>query len=283
MRKKTSILVTVLSIFILAGFTVVQDPPTARITNGILTANLYLPDAENGYYRGMRFDWSGVVNSLDYKGHHYFGVWNPHYSPTLHDAITGPVEVFEPLGYDTAKPGESFVKIGVGLLQKQSDSAYVFSRNYKILSHGNWKVKRKKDHVQFLHTLKDETGYGYTYAKTVRLTKGKPEMVLAHQLTNTGTKTIETTVYNHNFFVIDQEPTNENIVTSFPFKVKAEGKGFGTLILAEDNSLRFTRALRKGENVYTPAIGGYGTSENDYKIEISNLKSGASVNITSAD
>ena len=31
--------------------------PEATITNGLVTARLYLPDPVNGYYRATRFDW----------------------------------------------------------------------------------------------------------------------------------------------------------------------------------------------------------------------------------
>jgi hypothetical protein len=44
------------------------DFPEARISSGTLDAKLYLPDAEKGYYRGTRFDWSGVIYSLRYRG-----------------------------------------------------------------------------------------------------------------------------------------------------------------------------------------------------------------------
>src|SRR5437016_7325925 len=89
--------------------------PEAQITNGQIKAKLYLPDAEKGYYRATRFDWSGVIASLEYKGHNYFGVWFPKYDPKLHDSITGPVEEFRTgdtgLGYADAKPGGTFIRI----------------------------------------------------------------------------------------------------------------------------------------------------------------------------
>ncbi len=116
--------------------------PKAAISNGAVNAVLYLPDAKNGYYRGSRFDWSGVVGCLAYKGHTYFGVWFPHYDPLLHDAITGPVEEFRSsngdsaLNYDQAKPGEPFVKIGVGVLRKIDDSPYKFTAAYPLIDGG---------------------------------------------------------------------------------------------------------------------------------------------------
>src|SRR5277367_2879104 len=98
------------------------NPPQAAISNGILHAKLYLPDAVNGYYRATRFDWSGVIASLDFQGHSYFGVWFPRYDPLLHDAITGPVEEYRTgdsaLGYADAAAGGTFIRIGVGVLRK---------------------------------------------------------------------------------------------------------------------------------------------------------------------
>ncbi len=35
----------------------------------------HLPDAENGMYRATRFDWSGVIGSVKYKGHEYLGIY----------------------------------------------------------------------------------------------------------------------------------------------------------------------------------------------------------------
>src|SRR5580692_6360648 len=100
--------------------------PKASISNGPVQAVLYLPDAKNGYYRASRFDWSGIIPCLSYKGHTYFGVWFSHYDPMVADAITGPVEEFRStdgaLDYGQAKPGGLFVKIGVGVLRKADDS-----------------------------------------------------------------------------------------------------------------------------------------------------------------
>ncbi|MBK6817240.1 MAG: hypothetical protein IPG82_17720 [Saprospiraceae bacterium] len=70
--------------------------PQTTITNKIINARLYLPNTETGYYRGSRFDWAGVIPSLEWNGHQYFGQWFETYEPTLHDAIMGPVEAFAP-------------------------------------------------------------------------------------------------------------------------------------------------------------------------------------------
>jgi len=42
------------------------SPPEAQISDGPLRARLSLPDASAGFYRGTRFDWSGIIRSLEY-------------------------------------------------------------------------------------------------------------------------------------------------------------------------------------------------------------------------
>lgn len=254
--------------------------PKAELDNGQLEVMLYLPDTDQGYYRATRFDWSGVIGSLTYKGHQYFDPWLEQHDPTVHEAISGPVEAFVPIGYEEAKPNDEFLTIGVGMLRKPDDKPYRFATTYEIVNPGEWKVNQKKDRVEFVQTLNSEDGYAYEYTKTVKLVKGQPKMVLEHSLKNTGKKTIETSVYNHNFFVIDQEPTGPNIVTRFPYAIEAEGRGFGELIAAENQELIFARTIQKGEHVFTQGIEGFGPTAEDYNIRIENKNSGAGVHIT---
>jgi hypothetical protein len=265
--------------FIISAFTFVDFPQT-DISNGIIEAKLYLPDSTSGYYRGVRFDWSGQVASLDYKGHSYFGQWNSTYDPKLHDAIMGPVEEFVALDFDQAKAGETFVKIGVGTLVKPDDKKYSFATNYQIKDGGKWTVDKKKDQVTYMHVLNDAAGYGYVYKKTLKLKKGKPELTLEHSLKNTGSKAIATSTYNHNFFMIDKEPTNENIRIVFPFDVSGEGAGFGTIINAKDKTLSYSRPVVKGDQVFSSGLKGFGTTAKDYDIRIENTRTSAGVRIT---
>ncbi|GAB4022834.1 hypothetical protein [Spirosoma koreense] len=256
------------------------DVPQAEITNGLVRAQLYLPDGVNGYYRGTRFDWSGVVASLDYNGHSYHGQWFDTYNPTTHDAIIGPVEEFGPLGYAEAQPGESFVKIGVGRLTKTDAKVYNSFRLYTIADAGKWTVKTKADQAQFRHTLTDQH-YGYDYQKALKLAKGKPELIITHSLKNTGDRTLETTVYDHNFFVIDQQPTGPGYAVTLPTDdLSAEGgKGVGEIVKLQANQLVYLRDLQKREQAYFPDLtAGKPVA---YKLTVENTKTGAGVNVTS--
>jgi len=254
--------------------------PQSKISNGSIEANLYLPDAKNGFYRGTRFDWAGVISSLKYKDHEYFGEWYQQHDPKRHDAITGPVEAFDPIDYTTAAPGEKFLKIGIGILRKVKNEPYGFSKPFEILNAGKWKVKTKSDRVEFIHTLKDDSGYSYIYKKTVRLAEGKAQMILEHSLKNTGQKGISTSVFNHNFFVIDNQTTGPDFLVSMPFKISSE-PAKKSLMNFVDNKMKYTRDLKKGESTMEYPKGFTGKNVEDYDFRIENQKTGAAVRITS--
>jgi hypothetical protein len=175
---------------LIAGALCAAEFPQAEISNGPIRASLYLPDPERGYYRGTRFEWSGMIRSLQYQGHEYFGVWFERHDPKIHDAITGPVEEFRTndagLGYDEAKTGGTFIRIGVGVVRKPDEPRYRTFNTYDIVNPGRWRVRTARDRVEFAHELSDPSGYGYVYRKVVRLVKNKPEMVIEHALKNTG-------------------------------------------------------------------------------------------------
>ncbi|PSR53181.1 hypothetical protein AHMF7605_06375 [Adhaeribacter arboris] len=267
----------------LTSFVLVADFPAAEIKNESIKAKLYLPDAQRGYYQGTRFDWSGVIPSLEFQGHQYFGQWFEKYDPKVHESVMGPTEEFMVVGYDEAKPGDTFLKIGVGSLRKLDAAQYFFAKYYDIVDPGKRTVKTKSDRVEFTHELKDAAGYSYIYRKVVRLVKGKPQLVLEHSLRNTGQKAIATSVYNHNFFTIDNEPTGPGIEVKFPFNVQPAGstRGFGDMVLADDSKITYTRQLNKGEQVFSSSLEGFGTSARDYDFRIENRKTGAGVRITS--
>ncbi|MBN8822023.1 MAG: hypothetical protein J0I82_08360 [Spirosoma sp.] len=261
------------------GMRSATDVPETEITNGLVRAKLYLPDAEKGYYRGTRFDWSGVVASLDYKGHTYHGKWFDTYSPTLHDAVMGPVEEFGPLGYTHVKPGGTFVKIGVGSLIRPDEKPYNAFAYYPIANPGVWAITKKADQVQFVHTLAD-TAYAYEYRKTLALTKNKPALVITHSLKNIGNRPIETTSYNHNFFVIDQQPTGTGYAIKFPVSALSTdgGKGVTDRVRFQDGQLAYLSDLTKGESVYYPNLGNGQPMR--YNITVDNTKTGAGVTVT---
>lgn len=253
--------------------------PEVAISNGEIQAKLYLPDTKKGFYQGTRFDWAGVISSLKFKGHEYFGEWYAKHDPKRHDAITGPVEAFDPIGYEAAAPGETFIKIGIGTIKKNKNEPYRFHVPFEVVNYGIWKVKKMKDRIIFIHELDDEKGHSYVYTKTVRLVKGKPELVLEHQLKNTGQKAINTSVFNHNFFVMDNQTTGSDFIVTLPFKIKNEPSG-KKLMDFNENKMTYLRNLTKGESTMEYPTGYSGDQVKDYDFRVENKKTGAGVRIT---
>jgi hypothetical protein len=259
------------------------DPPQAEISNGAVRAKLYLPDAANGYYRATRFDWSGVIASLEFQGHSFFGVWFPRYDPKLNDSITGPVEEYRTgdsaLGYADAKTGETFVRIGVGLLKKPEEPRFQQYKTYEIVDNGKWTVKTAADSVEFTQELADPvSGYAYLYRKTVRLAKDAPHMTIEHSLKNTGRKTIETNVYNHEFFMLDGQPSGPDFSVRFPFEVKAVADLHG-LAEVRGQELHYLQELTPRGTVHTE-LTGFGPGARDFDFRVENRKTGAGVHVT---
>lgn len=195
------------------------DAPALEIANGLITAKIYPPDSQKGFYRGTRFDQTGVIGSLTLKDRNFYGPWFDRVSPEVADyvftpdgivggpdsAISGPVEEFAPVGYDEAQAGSTFVKIGVGLLRKPDAKPYDHYHLYDIADAGLRSVLTAKDSVTFTQDVARE----FRYVKTLRLTPGKPQLLIEHVLTNKSGKAISTTVYDHNFLTLS--PGNRNL------------------------------------------------------------------------
>ncbi len=194
--------------------------PKVTLDNDVMQVDMFLPDAEKGYYRGPRFDWSGIIEKVTYKGHTFYGPLHEEHDPTGHDFVSGPAEEFgmyNPMGYKDAKVGETFLKVGVGLLQKTSNEDYQFYGNYPIVQAGSWKIESTERSIEFTQALQTDNGWGYQYSKNVELLPGKSQMRIAHQLTNTGKNTIELDNYSHNFTIIDDVPYGPDYSVEFPF------------------------------------------------------------------
>jgi hypothetical protein len=272
--------------------------PEEEITNGLTRVRLYMPDGQAGFYRGTRFDWSGVIGGLEYAGHNYYPQWFQRSDPSVHDfiydgaeivaglctAITGPAEEFvtggKGLGFDEAKVSGTFIKIGVGVLRRPDDKKYDPYRLYPIKDGGRWTITRKPGVIEFKHELTDPlTGYAYEYRKTVSVAGDKPQMVLDHGLRNTGTRTIQTSVYNHNFLYLDRQPPGPDVSVTVPFNIRASQAPANGLAEIRGNRLGFSRTLTGEDRVYLD-IQGFGPEPKDYDFRVNHRGAGAGVRIT---
>ncbi len=262
--------------------------PMVTLRNARVTMKVALPDLERGFFRGTRFDQAGVVTSLVADGREFYGPWFGRTAPDVLDytytddgliagpdsAATGPVEEFGVIGFDEAKPGGLFLKIGVGLLRRPDMRPYDKYWHYEIVDWGARTTRTTKDSVTFTQTIA-QGPVTYVYEKTLRLLPGTTKMEIAHSLRNTGTTPISTTVYDHNFLRL--VPGNDGITVTFPFPVSAATPPATDLIALAGNSMTYLRPMAYKERV-SFLLTGFGASADDYDIRIED-KSGAGVRI----
>jgi len=269
-------------------------PPQKEISNGQIRAKIWLPDAKDGYYKGTRFDWSGVIYSLVYKGHDYYGPWYTQRRADVRDfvyegqdivtgpasSITGPAEEFSSVGYEEAKAGDTFLKIGVGLLRKPDDAAYDHYKNYEVVDAGRWTFRAGRDFLEMTQELSTPDGYGYTYRKTIQLVKGEPQMSIRHSLSNTGKKALAASVYNHNFLVLDKQAPGPGYSITVPFEIKTQRPMTGDLAEIAGKQIVYHKSLQGEDRVSTPILG-FTNSPQDYDFRVESEAAGAGMHVTS--
>jgi hypothetical protein len=62
-------------------------------------------------------------------------------------------------GYDEARIGGAFIRIGVGVIRKPDEPRYRTFNTYEIVNPGRWRVRTARDRVEFAHELSDPSGY----------------------------------------------------------------------------------------------------------------------------
>ena len=251
--------------------------PRAELDNDVIRVSVYLPDAVRGHYRGTRFDWSGIIRQVEYKDHRFYAPLHASHDPEGHDSVSGPAEefaMFKPMGFEEADAGQSFVKIGVGLLMKGEESDYFFDGSYELIRAGAWEIERDANSVTFLQELTGERGWAYRYAKTIRLLPGRSELTVEHRLHNTGEKTIDIDNYNHNFTIIDDAPYGPDYRVEFPFAT-SEPISINDLAWFRDITIEAEKPLGQ-KSLWVELYNGEGRVDYNQAL-VRNIRSGASV------
>jgi hypothetical protein len=186
---------------------------------------LLLPDptAADAYYRGVRFASAGMVSHFKWKELSLFGEMELPDEQHIGNRIGGTAEEFDiygPQGYDETPVGGTFMKIGVGFLQRPDTEPYRFSREYPLVQAAENTVQQTDEqNVTFIQTLSDRTGTsGYRLEIKVQL-KSQGFIVYRH-LTNTGFEKIRTEQYSHNFCAIDGSEPGCEVSWETPVQIK---------------------------------------------------------------
>ena len=140
-------------------------------------------------------------------------------------------------------------------------------------------MRPEPDSVRFTQELTGVRGYSYVYTKTVRLAgRHKPDLILEHTLKNTGKRLIDTEVYNHDFYVIDNQPTGPDFTVTFPFTLTAADDLKAAQVHA--NKLTYRRELTPQKDTAASALAGFGPKASDNNIRVENSKTKAGVQET---
>jgi hypothetical protein len=140
-------------------------------------------------------------------------------------------------------------------------------------------VQATSTQIKFTQKLEDKgSGYGYLYTKILRFVPGQPVLIIDHTLTNLGRLPIDTSVYDHNFLVLDHQTTGPDFSVRLPFSVTPEKPIKVALGAVEGDRILYRKAL-EGRDVFTVNIAGFGPSSRDYDIRVENSRLGAGVRI----
>ena len=251
------------------------------LSNGVITAIVY-PPGDNEFYHGTRFDHAGVIGSLKLKGQEFYGPWFDATQPDVPDfrwidghvvtgkasSTMGPAEEFDPVGFDAAAPGGTFLLPGVGLLLRPDDKPYNHFTPYERAPSSDARsMTSNGNSVIITHTVSGG-GFGYAYTKTLTLVPGRPQLIISHVLRNTGRKPIVTSVYDHNFITLD--PGNGDMTVAMPFSPPQPPAT--SRLKVEGNTISWPQALEERQS------GAMTMSETPqlYDFTVTDSKTGAS-------
>lgn len=171
-------------------------------------------------YNFSRFDWTGKIVTVKYKGISLSSIEDP---SQKNDDLFGKgfyneFGIDTALGFDDTEIGGWFHKIGVGLLKKE-DSEYVFKKPYEIKP-ADFQVNTQSNSI--IITCKSSLINGYAYILTKEIEIHESSFSIKYNLKNTGIKTIHTDEYTHNFIAINNDLIGENYSINFTFDLKPE-------------------------------------------------------------
>ncbi len=98
-------------------------------------------------------------------------------------------------------------------------------------------------------------------------------MRIEHLLQNTGNKTLNTSVYDHNFFVTNNHHTGPDYVITTPYQMKISRTQGADLFHIKDNKLLFTKLFSPKEMAVT-WIDGFEPVAKDYSFRVENIRTG---------
>ena len=171
------------------------------LKNDQLTVEIGVGDDSLAKTFGPRFDQSARVRSVLYQGKQY-----------LHpNGLCDEYGVYGlgVLGYDEAKSGDHFIKIGVGVLERTDQRYYACARKFRVHKLFSQHTQSSTNTLTVTQESSTVAGYAYHMQKTYRI-KGS-ELSIIYLIQNTGKHPFSFEQYSHNWFAFEQRPIDENV------------------------------------------------------------------------
>lgn len=178
---------------------------------------IYIEMPHEGY-RFSRFDWTGKITHVEFQGVTITGSQgNPaedkgHFGKGFYNEFG----IMKAIGFDETKINGWFHKIGVGQLRKKSPQ-YLFSKKHDI-EPAKFSTTCEPKRVLLRCEADEVNGYSYILEKEIELNESS--FLINYVLHNTGTKSIHTDEYAHNFVAIGEDPIGEHYILKFPFRME---------------------------------------------------------------
>jgi hypothetical protein len=256
--------------------------PQTLLKNSTLTLRVMHPDPKKGFYRGYRFEWSGIISEAFSDKHHFIGLPPDPASGQPNLSLGTASEFKPPLKIPSTKSGEPDreIRIGIGSFTDIPSPDPGGKPGHRLDQAAPWKMSSSGKSLTYTQDFQDPSGYAYRYQKTITLDDTRPLALITYSLENKGSRTIETEHYCHNWLCLDGAGTGASYGMSFPYPL-------------EPNVLRFTQRhaarLDGRKLVFDPALPSKsifwmmfkdieGASNNQW--ELSNVQTGSSVHFT---
>lgn len=148
-------------------------------------------------YRRSRFDWTGMVSQVRLGDRTFLGRESDgNYRGTEGFGLATEFGIETPLSYGRTFPGREFMKIGVGALKRTSIRPYNFMKDYPVRPFQT-DVQVSEDRAVFTQSGISAGPYRCDYMKAISIKEN--ELTIGYRLVNSGTRTIRTEEYCHNF------------------------------------------------------------------------------------
>ncbi len=260
-----------------------NEYPSVTLSNGAMEADVFLPDAENGYYQKERFDWSGMSDQIRWNGHTFLCSsevtqdMDFRACGTAEELCMGILGTPGPLGYEEAAVGEGFLKPGVGILEKPADGPYQFDQPHHIIEPAAWTIEHGADWVEFSQEAKVLNGWGFRYTKRMTLSADTPKLTIFRTLENTGSQKIDSTHYCHNYLLFDDAPVGPDYVIRLPFTPEVDSDELNGFVKMDANRIGFHKPIPAGDFAFG-SFSGF-EKKNNYSYTVENTQTQTAVQI----